>query len=321
MIFIVTSKSDITADYLILLLLEKGIPFYRFNTEDVPAKLTGAVLFPEGKFILEDEIHRIIYSEEISSIWYRRPKKSAFYQEINKEHFPYVQEDSWFFTNGLLELVGDSTVWISHPENIRKAENKIFQLKIALRCNLKIPNTVIGNSPDEVKQMDEVYKNNNNRLIVKPLRHGRFGLKEATKIFHTSVFPAVWTEGEITACPIIVQERIPKKRDIRVTIIGDQIFSVGINTVGFSDKTQLDWRRAIDEVEYDEIILPDTISNKLIDMLKIMGLSFGAFDLIETPDGEFLFLEINPNGQWAWIEQKTGLPMREAFINVLTKGP
>lgn len=319
MILIVTSKDDLTADYLIIRLMEKCIPYFRLNTEDIPLKLEGAAHFPNLSFRIKNEINKCVYSEQISGVWYRRPKMLTLCKNIDAQIFNYVQEDCWFFINGLLELTNDSSVWISRPENIRRAENKIYQLKAAYKCGLKIPRTFIGNSPEELKKLTDKAHLENIDLIAKPIRTGRYFFQDGTKIFHTSLFPHEWESDEIKIWPVIVQEKICKKRDIRTTIICDKSFSVGINTSGLSDQIQLDWRRAIDEVIYEQISLPSEITNKLFEMLHIMGLSFGAFDLIETCNGEYVFLEINPNGQWAWIEEKTGLPMREALIQSLTR--
>jgi glutathione synthase/RimK-type ligase-like ATP-grasp enzyme len=51
-------------------------------------------------------------------------------------------------------------------------------------------------------------------------------------------------------------------------------------------------------------------------MLSILNLQYGAFDFIEKPDGELVFLEINPTGEWAWLENALGYPMRSAFIEL-----
>lgn len=316
MILIVTSKDDLTADYLIIRLLEKKLPYFRLNTEDMPLELEGAAFFPECTYIIKNKVHNSINPKKTSGIWYRRPKMLVENKRIDPQIFPYVQEDSWFYVHGLLELTNDSTFWVSRPENIRKAENKIYQLKIACKCGLKVPRTFIGNSPNGVKKLITKYQHVNKTFVAKPVRSGRYYLKNETRLFYTSHLPKKWSQEAIREWPIIIQEEIPKKNDIRVTIFKDKIFSVNIEVDGPSNM-RLDWRRDIDKANYKPINLPSVIVNKLLRMLDIMGLSFGAFDLIETPKKEYIFLEINPNGQWAWIEEKTGLPMRDALIKCL----
>ncbi len=300
--------------------MEQGVPYFRLNTEDMPLDIEGSARFPESDFIVKNEINVEIDSKQITGVWYRRPKMMTLSQGVDRHTFSYVQEDSWFFVNGLLELVNDSAVWVSRPENIRRAENKLYQLKIAQRCGLRVPITNIGNSPDEIKRLISKMRSYNRHLVVKPVRSGRYFLQNELKIFHTTQFPLQWEPDEIKIWPVIVQEQITKKRDVRVTIFRDTVLSVGINTNGFPDDIKLDWRKAIDDVAYEPLYLPDGISRRLLSMMQIMGIAFGAFDLIETQEGEYIFLEVNPNGQWAWIEQKTDLPMREALFKTLQRG-
>lgn len=320
MILIVTSKTDLTADYLILRLTERSIPYFRLNTEDIPSKLEGAAHFPDVNFTIKNEVKLSVNSSEISGIWYRRPQMSSLADDVDPQIVSYIREDSWSFINGLLELTNNSTVWVSRPENIRRAENKLYQLKIAHSSGFRIPTTFIGNSPDGLRKLLDSSPKEEKAYIVKPIRSGRYFLDNQTRIFYTSNFPDEWEPDEIKVWPVIVQEKIPKKRDIRVTIFHDKVFSVGINSSEFSEHIQLDWRRAIDQVTYEKVKLPSPFENKLLEMLRVMGLSFGAFDFIETYEGEYVFLEINPNGQWAWIEEKIGLPMRDALIQVLQGG-
>ena len=51
-------------------------------------------------------------------------------------------------------------------------------------------------------------------------------------------------------------------------------------------------------------------------MLQTLGLVYGAFDFIRTPRGEDVFLEVNPTGEWAWLENSLGFPMRDAFVEL-----
>ncbi len=63
--------------------------------------------------------------------------------------------------------------------------------------------------------------------------------------------------------------------------------------------------------------LPDDIALKVRAFMRRMGLWFGCLDMIIQPDGTYVFLEINPNGQWLWIQECTGLPLLEEFTNLL----
>ena len=71
---------------------------------------------------------------------------------------------------------------------------------------------------------------------------------------------------------------------------------------------------------YTAYRLPAKIERLCVRLVRALGLCFGALDLILTPQGEYVFLEVNPNGQWAWIEDFTGLPISDAIAELLMQG-
>lgn len=118
--------------------------------------------------------------------------------------------------------------------------------------------------------------------------------------------------------PVIFQEKIDKKCDIRVTVIGQQIFAAEI--MASHSKFILDWRASeIEKLEYRVHKLPGTIEAKCLSLVKELGLTFGAIDLALTDKGDYFFFEINPNGQWAWIEPKTQLPLTGTLVDLLER--
>jgi glutathione synthase/RimK-type ligase-like ATP-grasp enzyme len=114
--------------------------------------------------------------------------------------------------------------------------------------------------------------------------------------------------------PCIFQENIEKRKEYRVTVVGDEVFSASVDSQS-NEMTQIDWRRK--KLKFRANILPKEIENLCIKLLMELGISFGALDLIETTKGDFYFLEINPNGQWAWIEIDTGLKISDSIIKFL----
>jgi glutathione synthase/RimK-type ligase-like ATP-grasp enzyme len=314
MILIITSKEDLTADYLILKLQQKGLPFYRFNTEELPLNFSGSVFFHDCTFELIDTLGRRVNSKKIKGVWYRRPKPFNIPPTWESDVYNYVKEESWFFLNGIVVLA-NSANWISNPYNIRRAENKIYQLQVAQKLKFKIPKTYIGNSAESLKKF--INQSGISDFIIKPIRSGKFTKEGELNFFHTTELPKKWKKSEINICPVIVQERIKKKRELRITVVGSQIFAVSLHMEKLSEEEKVDWRQAIELVDYEPVKISHNLKKKLIQILKFLGISFGAFDLIESTEGEYFFLEVNPNGQWAWIEEKTGLPIRDALIKNL----
>ncbi|HNW23351.1 MAG TPA: hypothetical protein PKH06_01150 [Candidatus Dojkabacteria bacterium] len=117
--------------------------------------------------------------------------------------------------------------------------------------------------------------------------------------------------------PMIFQERITKVFDLRVTVIGEQVFGCKIVS------KDLDWR--LSQSKADTIYTPFTLENsfaqKCIEMTRYLGLNFGAFDFVKSIEEEIFFLEVNPNGQWGFIEEKTGLPLSKAMAELLVCSP
>jgi glutathione synthase/RimK-type ligase-like ATP-grasp enzyme len=100
-----------------------------------------------------------------------------------------------------------------------------------------------------------------------------------------------------------------------VTVIGEKVFSAKINSQ-ILNETKIDWRKK--KMPFEKYELPKGISDKCILITKKLQLSFGAIDLIKKLNGEYVFLEINPNGQWAWLETELDLKISDEIINYLT---
>ena len=116
--------------------------------------------------------------------------------------------------------------------------------------------------------------------------------------------------------PILLQEEIKKDGDIRVTVVGNKVFSAFLNHEGY----EVDWRKTNNNSKWIKYKLPKDIEKNCIRLCKELKLEFGAIDLIKSIEGNYIFLELNPNGQWVWIEEKTGLPISNGIVNHLSRG-
>jgi glutathione synthase/RimK-type ligase-like ATP-grasp enzyme len=117
---------------------------------------------------------------------------------------------------------------------------------------------------------------------------------------------------------MIFQELIPKALELRVTIVGNQVFSAAVDSQK-SDVSQFDWREDGDGLinDWEPYALPQSIQRKLLALMDSLGLDYGAIDLILTPDGRYVFLEINPAGEFFWLEMQPGLAISGAVADVL----
>jgi glutathione synthase/RimK-type ligase-like ATP-grasp enzyme len=156
-------------------------------------------------------------------------------------------------------------------------------------------------------------------VIAKPVRSGYIEVAEGRFGIYTRRLTPRDIELLETAipCPIIVQREIPKEFDIRATVVGRKVFAVAIDSQT-DPEAKIDWRRTENpDLPHQIHKLPGRMENLLITLTHELGLSFAAIDLILSPDGEYFFLEVNPSGQWLWVEDKTGLPISDAVADWL----
>jgi hypothetical protein len=158
--------------------------------------------------------------------------------------------------------------------------------------------------------------NSGNKIIYKPLT---WYAEPPDKLLFTSLV----NESDINngkaalhLAPGIFQQRILKDYELRVTIVGERIFAVRIDSQAVH-RAELDWRRAQDELEYTMFDLDDGVSQRLLRLHRRLGLVFGAYDLIVTTEGEMVFLEVNPMGQWLWLEKRLNLDISQAIAQAL----
>lgn len=213
--------------------------------------------------------------------------------------------------------------WMNHPLRATRLleANKFYQLKVATSVGLETPTTIISNNPEEI--------------IGFCSNHGGF---VALKSLHP--FPVIGEDGnayamftqkidldylrehreDLVVCPMFVQEYIEKRTELRVTIVGRTVFCCEIDSQA-SDRTSIDWRRYDPEnVSHRPYQLPENIQDRLLSYMERLGLSFGAVDLILTPDNRYVFLEINPSGQYGWIENLTEFPISQKIARALSDG-
>jgi glutathione synthase/RimK-type ligase-like ATP-grasp enzyme len=304
MILIITHKEDFTADFVINKLNDRGIQYYRLNCEDID----------KDNYVFEnsnDFIFSINNNCSFHSIWFRRTKLPDIDVKNEAEKLYLLGDYDSLFEN-MYDLIS-AKKWLSHPNYVYQAENKIHQLAIARDIGFNIPDTIVTNDQSILRKF--IDKNNGN-IIVKPIRQGRIRQKSGYKsIFTNKVNSDIINDLEnYHLTPCIFQENINKEYELRVTIVGNKVFSAKVDSQKV-EETKIDWRKK--KTFFQQYELPEEVSRKCLAITKNLNLSFGAIDLIKNECGEYVFLEINPNGQWAWLEMEAGLKISDEIINFL----
>lgn len=301
MILIITHKEDYTSDFLIDKLNNTGIRYKRLNCEDIDK--TDYSIDNNLKFTFDNE-----YS--FKSVWFRRTKLPLI-ENVKFSERIYLQNEYETLLKNLF-LVIDAK-WLSEPYSIYRAENKLLQLKLAREIGFNIPKTLVTNSKIELKKF---YEQNNQDIIIKPLGVSRIIQDDSMAFLFTNRLRKEHLDSieNFDLTPCLFQNRIEKEFELRITVVGENVFSAGVDSQS-NIETELDWRKS--QLQFFKYKIPNDIKNKCIEIVKRLNLRFGAIDIIKDVNGNYIFLEINPNGQWAWIETQTQLPISDAIINEL----
>jgi glutathione synthase/RimK-type ligase-like ATP-grasp enzyme len=203
--------------------------------------------------------------------------------------------------------------WIN-PYSQRVVSCKAVQHVLASEIGFRVPDTSVTNDADAVLKLFERHE----RVIYKPnsgldLTDGRIVF--TTEVDQESIRASV---REIQVAPGIFQHLVEKDHELRVTVVGSQLFPVRINSQN-SDSTQVDWRRdVLREEMYEVATLDESLSERILEFHRRSKLVYGAYDLIITHGGEAVFLEVNPAGQWMHYEMLFGLPIsREMAVRLV----
>ncbi|MFE3410871.1 MvdC/MvdD family ATP grasp protein [Streptomyces mirabilis] len=330
-ILIVTARWDTTAYAAAEILRRNGREAAFFYPEDIPQRAQIESVFRQGKW--SNRLHTedgLIDLDDIKAVWWRKPYVSRPSESLSRVQFPYARRESEYATKGLWELLlSDPDIyWMSNPHNIRRAGNKMIQMAKGAALGLTSPKTIITNDPEDVRKF---YEETSQRMVFKSMT-GPFLLPgevedEYTPETFVPGLPLVrpFTEEDMkqvdsvrqSAC--MFQELVEKKHELRVTIFEDQIFTLQIESQK-KDITRYDWRRSDSLPPSIAGEIPDSIANACLKMMDEFGLRFGAFDFIVTPEGEHIFLEVNPNGQWLFVQEWVPeLRVMQAFVDIMVR--
>ncbi|WP_411679671.1 MvdC/MvdD family ATP grasp protein [Clostridium thailandense] len=316
-ILILTNKEDVTVDFVVRELQRRKISYYRLNTEDIPDKISVNFDLNNNMFELNDKVKDInINLLNFDSVYYRRPllNELNYIEKINLQEVNYLRSELGFILEGIYKILRNK-YWLNNVYNIREAENKIYQLQVAQEIGFKIPMSVISNQNEEV---NKVIEDCNNDCIIKPIKSGNMKDKNCPKaVFTTKLDKSKFNNiNQIESFPLFIQNNIHKQFDLRITVIGEYVFAAQIHSQNNRD-SEIDWRRGRKILEHKNHELPVKIRKMCIELTQKMNLNYSAIDMVLDKDGNYVFLEINPNGQWAWIEKRLGFPLSEKIVDLL----
>lgn len=306
-VLIVTEPDDIHAVLVKHALEERGVNCNLFFSADMPSIQKSKICFSDKGYswhtIESDTQSTNWHEKEIDTIWWRRPRRPFIPDTIHEDDKNFIQKENSIYHDSIPFMFDDKAWWVNPFASTQKTKSKITQLKIAQQCGFRLPETLVSNSPDEIKNFINLRKSNS--VIYKPFTPQFWAESDGIRIVYTDKISLedLPSDEMLQIVPGIYQHYVEKKYELRVTCFGSYLSAVKIDsqkhTLG-----QTDWRKIPgNELSLSEISLPQAIKDKIILFMKKIGVVFGCFDFIVTPDDEIIFLELNEQGQFLWVEE------------------
>lgn len=314
------SKDYYTIDRVEKAIARKGCRPFRFNTDQFPQQVKLSIHLEEGEVVLslqEEDLQKKFYAKDVYSVWVR--KIGTPYIPENMD--PLLRQGCITESLEVLEIflrVFDNVRWIDDPARVRKAEDKLYQLRTAQSVGLATPRTLITNDPQKVQ---DFYHSLGGNIVAKMITPLTVSMGGNTPFVHTSrIGPEDLQHLEsLRHSPMAFQEYIPKEYELRIIYVDGELFTGALHwkTPG---EAPVDWRTPDQQVfRWEHFNVPETLADKIRTLMKQLGLYFGALDVILTPERQYVFLEVNPAGEWGMLERDLGLTISDAIANALIK--
>ena len=299
-------------------LVERGVTCVRVDSSHLPQKVRVAARFPASRvnFGFADASNVSIDLGAIDAIWWQfAPPPEVDSMVLDLEARQWALDESSHLINGCWHVA--AAKWVpAAPHVIQVAQHKILQLSLATKHGLSVPSTVVSNDAAEVIRF---YEDNAGRIISKTLSRRFIGADGRDRVAHTRIMRRrdLSKLHALRHGPAIFQSLVPKAFELRVTVVGAQLFATEIHALHAAE-TRDDWRRPSRQLPTLRVHeLPERVASACHRMVASLGLCSGAFDFVVTPDGEYVFLELNPDGSWSWVQRATGQPIAEATASLL----
>lgn len=318
-IVVLSHPKDPTARRIVRALEARHAPVLFLDTGAFPGHVSLSAIFVQqrwqGGFWYEEQWYELT---DIRSVLVRRPSHYQVDPDAPELIQSFLENEALKGFGGLLRSL-DHALWMNDLNAHRAANFKPVQLQAASHIGLHVPRSLITNNPDAVNQF---YQEAGGKLIYKTLHGG--GIAGGGNVGH-AIYTSRVTEQSLKHLERVrltahyFQVEVEKFLELRVTVIGNHVLAVAIESQ-HCEATKLDWRASFPDVRFAPYTLPQIIEEQCRTLVRMLGLTYGALDFILTPEGEYIFLEINPGGQYEFLEQKTQLPFSATIAEVLIGG-
>lgn len=309
-VMILSSLEDPHAHAVMEALKSRNVAVELLDLSEFPTRLALSMAFEDSARRLE--LSRVgggrLDLSTITAVWWRRPQPFSLPAKITDPvHRRFATSEATTAFAGLYQAM--DALWVNDPVRDEAAHHKPWQLALAQQIGLAIPVTLMTNDPEEARDFWQRHEGN---VIYKQFRALPDAWRETRRMRTEDMAFA----ENIRTTPVIFQRFVDAVADIRVTVIGNEIYAAGADPR--TGEYPIDFRFNMD-LKWEAHALPPTVEDMLRQLMRRLGLEYGAIDLRLTPDGQYVFLEINPAGQFLWIELATGQKIAETLAAHLAR--
>jgi hypothetical protein len=316
-LIITRSQDNASVQMVTHQLTQSGATVVRFDTDLYPQDMQLRSCYASGnQGVAVRTPNGLLELHDVDAVWYRRFSAGNRLPQSLGDTLNTCRDESRLALYGT--IVSLDCFHLDPIQRVRGTDYKELQLREAMRCGMEIPATVITNDPQAVLEFSSQVKGN---IVAK--MQGHFAIYregQENVVFTNKLKPDDLKNLDgLKYAPMIFQEAVPKKLELRVTVVGKQVFAAAIDSQK-SERAQTDWRRdGVDLIEdWVPHQLPEDLEKKLLELVSFFGLNYAAADFILTPDDRYVFLEVNAAGEWFWLEQVCKLGIAKAISDVLT---
>jgi hypothetical protein len=307
-ILVVSHEADDHAAAVVAELAAASHPVEVIDTARFPRHSTVIEQFDgrERSFAFVSDGRHIVL-ECCGAAWWRRPQPFSLHAGLAADATSFVYGECQEAISGLWWSL--PARWVNSPQLDSAAHHKPYQLTVAADVGLRIPRTLITNDPDAALGL--IQEIGVERTVYKTFLANEQCWRETRIMRHRDIDVL----DTLRVAPVIFQEYVAADADMRVTIMGSHMFAAEIRSApgGY----EVDYRMDMAGARFAAAVLPDPVEEDLRELMRRLGLIYAAVDLRRTPSGEYVFLEVNPAGEWRFVEDRTGQPMTTTMASLL----
>lgn len=314
-VLILSTNLDRETDIVCVELIRRGIDYVRLNVEEIHTNLSIEYgVEQDSNSQSQIKIGSLLSNlSDISAVWLRDFDYSLIHPNTGDLSTAFIFQQ---WNDSLQHLFSTmENRWINNYEATHRTNNRMKQLIVAKQLGFNIPSTLVTNNPEKARRF---YYEHNGDIILKVLHHHDIELLD--KVYsiysHRATNEDVKNFEDLSYAPSVLQERIHTCSEYRVIVVKDRVFSVQFGSdreLQCSDVHRIPLSR----LSVKPALLENEHELQCVKLVKSLGLDYGAIDFVVDENAKFYFLEVNPTGDWLWIEDKTKLPITRAVVDLI----